>query len=278
LYTVPANGVVVSWKHKANLVAGRELGLRMFRLVGGTTYTLVGSSGVQTLTPNVTNSFATRIPVKAGDRLGLYVGNPGSGIPPDVGGGASCAFAGSAGDLLHEGPASPEPAVGSNTDLSASYANIYRLNLTASVEPDADGDGYGDETQDGCPASATAQTSCPAAPKDTTPPGAAFSSRRDSVKDNAVSFAITANEAATATVTGTVNVPNASKTYRLRHTTASLQKGVSKKLTLRIAKKARKPIKRALRRHQKLNARLTVILKDAAGNTATLRSTVSLRR
>lgn len=33
--------------------------------------------------------------------------------------------------------------------------------VTALVEPDADGDGYGDETQDGCPQSAATATECP---------------------------------------------------------------------------------------------------------------------
>lgn len=39
------------------------------------------------------------------------------------------------------------------------------------VEPDADGDSYGDETQDGCPTDASRQTAClPAATPDPEPP------------------------------------------------------------------------------------------------------------
>jgi hypothetical protein len=36
-----------------------------------------------------------------------------------------------------------------------------QLPLVAKIEPDIDGDGYGDETQDKCPQSAAYQTACP---------------------------------------------------------------------------------------------------------------------
>jgi hypothetical protein len=274
-YAVPANGVITSWRHKPNTAPDRQLGLRIFRLVGGTSYTLVGSSGVQTLTASPVNSFATRIVVKAGDRLGLYVGNPSTGFP-DTGGGASCAFSTGAGDLIHEGPANPEPAVFANVNLPVSYSNIYRLNVTASIEADADGDGYGDETQDGCTTNAATQGACPV--KDSTPPRATISSKRDSVKDNAVSIAVTSDEIATATATGSVRVPNASRLYRLVQATESLRQGAAVQLELRIPKKARRPIKRALRRHRRLKARITIVLKDPAGNATTVKSAVPLRR
>ncbi len=280
-YLAPAAGVVSTWSHKANAATGRELGLRVFRLVSGTTYTLVGSSGVQTLTASSVNSFLTRIPVQAGDRLGLYVGN--LGFP--IGGGASCAFSGGVGDLMHQGSANPEVATGSNASLASTYSNIYLLNVTASIEPDADGDGYGDETQDGCATSASTQGACPTAnpapetPQETdkTPPHATVATKRYSVKDHTVSVRITTDEAATATVNGTINVANASKVYRLKRSTASLEQNVATKLKLRISKKARGPIRRALKRHRKIKAKLTISLKDAAGNTSTVKSTVSLR-
>jgi hypothetical protein len=44
--------------------------------------------------------------------------------------------------------------------------------LNADIEPDADADGFGDETQDLCPTDASTQGACPVAPvaPDTTPP------------------------------------------------------------------------------------------------------------
>jgi hypothetical protein len=279
-YSAPSNGVITAWSHQAGAATGRQLGLRIFRLVSGTTYTLTGSSGVQILTASSLNSFPTRIPVKAGEKLGLYVGNP-AGVFPDLGGGASCAFSGAVGDLIHEGAANPEPPVGTDTSLLVSYTGIYRLNVTAKIEPDADGDGYGDETQDACPASASSYGSCPTPDdkgKDKTPPRATVARKRNSVKDNHVSVRVTSDETGTATTTGTISVPNASKVYRLKRVTTALRRNVATKLELRIPKKARKPIARALKKRRKLRARLTIVVADAAGNTTTIRSSVSLRR
>ena len=36
-----------------------------------------------------------------------------------------------------------------------------QLNVSAILEPDADGDGFGDETQDQCPTDASTQGPCP---------------------------------------------------------------------------------------------------------------------
>jgi hypothetical protein len=47
------------------------------------------------------------------------------------------------------------------------------LLVQATIEPDADGDGFGDETQDQCPSQAVTQGACvppPSLPRDTTPP------------------------------------------------------------------------------------------------------------
>jgi hypothetical protein len=54
----------------------------------------------------------------------------------------------------------PLPAVG--TLITPEYAlTKNRLNLKAVVEPDVDGDGFGDETQDLCPRDLAIHTACP---------------------------------------------------------------------------------------------------------------------
>ena len=73
--------------------------------------------------------------------------------------------------------ASPGSAVaehdGDHASGTAGYSPFagYEALINADIEPDADGDGYGDESQDNCPAVANDQTSnpCPASP----PPAAA---------------------------------------------------------------------------------------------------------
>lgn len=143
-------------------MAGRELGLNVFRRAGlATDFAVVGGSGITVLTPSTVNVFQARIPVQAGDLLGLRVGNPPSGGPLDFGGGASCAFTAAAGNTIREGGSSGNPGAGTVVTM-ASVLPTYRLNLTATIEPDADGDGFGDESQDPCPAAAGPGAACPA--------------------------------------------------------------------------------------------------------------------
>ena len=74
-YTVPAGGgVITSWSTFAPL-GGAVVKLGVFRPAGPPqdTYTTVGASPPQTLVAGSLNSFATSIPVQAGDTLGLLI-------------------------------------------------------------------------------------------------------------------------------------------------------------------------------------------------------------
>ena len=64
---------------------------------------------------------------------------------------------------MASGPLQPDPPIGS----SVSFGTVggFLLNLAATVEPDADHDGFGDETQDQCATDGTTQGPCPVAPK-----------------------------------------------------------------------------------------------------------------
>jgi hypothetical protein len=50
------------------------------------------------------------------------------------------------------------------------------MNLALNIEPDADQDGYGDETQDACPTDPSTQAACPDKPDKTAPVISAFTS------------------------------------------------------------------------------------------------------
>lgn len=91
----------------------------------------------------------TRVPVAAGDRVGLSIP---SGIKAIYAytGGDICAFLGG----LDSQP------VGSTVTYVVSSCNANTPAVRATVEPDADNDGYGDESQDLCPTDATRQTAC----------------------------------------------------------------------------------------------------------------------
>jgi hypothetical protein len=84
-------------------------------------------------------SFPVRLPIAAGQGIALFSADA-----------TDCMFnTANPGDqvLLNS---SPEPGPGAT--VSATNGFMQRLlNLEATIEPDADGDGFGDETQDGCP-------------------------------------------------------------------------------------------------------------------------------
>lgn len=91
-----------------------------------------------------------------------------------------------------------------------------------------------------------------------------------------LSITLHAGEAVKATLSGSVNVPRASKVFRFKTVNRSL--GVGKaKLQLRLASKAKKAVKRALRRKQRLKAKLTLVVTDAAGNSKTSKHSVRLK-
>src|SRR4051794_10313261 len=143
-YTVPSDGVITAWGFQAD-PDGAALRLTVVRSLGGDQYTVVGESDPVTATPNQTQSFSTRVPVKAGD----YVGTVASS-------GKSVAYTGAQTDTVVLTPGDQPPG------SSGTYSNVQgiRMDVTATIEPDADGDGFGDETQDICPTDPTLQTKC----------------------------------------------------------------------------------------------------------------------
>ncbi|MEA2348655.1 MAG: hypothetical protein QOG62_2442, partial [Thermoleophilaceae bacterium] len=158
-YTVPAGGgVVTSWAHMAPSPVGfaESIALKMLRPAGGTQFKVVGTSDVQTLPSDGFHSFSTRIPVQAGDVLGLYVQHQGNI--------AYCQEAtnlDNAGDKTREIDGTQNAAVGTTLDFAANE-QAARLSVAAVIEPDVDGDGLGDETQDSSvPGNANVDTAAP---------------------------------------------------------------------------------------------------------------------
>ncbi len=120
---------------------------RVIRTVTGVQRTGVATGTAVTPPVNQTSSFDTRLPIKAGqyfavDQAGttIYFRNMSTG--------SSIQFW--ATPLANEGPAMS----------GVTNASIEML-VNADIEPDADLDGYGDETQDLCPTDATTQGACP---------------------------------------------------------------------------------------------------------------------
>jgi hypothetical protein len=132
-YAAPFDGVITSWSFQTNALAP-QLKFKVGRRIMGNSFTIIGESGVESTAPNTPNTFPTRISVQAGDVIGFYTA---AGMAPCVRPGVGHNYFFASGDLP---PGSGPTAFGSETN--------QQLNIAATLEPDCDDDGFGDETQD----------------------------------------------------------------------------------------------------------------------------------
>ncbi|MGH3452443.1 MAG: hypothetical protein ACRDQW_17435 [Haloechinothrix sp.] len=139
-YAAPVAGVITSWRYQAASPAPAQVKLKVARANGGNDFTIVGESELQTPTENTVNSYPVRLPVQGGEVLGIYQTGDGAG------GSAPCAITpASPGYFIHGiigSDVPPGPTMTYEGALSA------QLPVAASLEPDCDGDGLGDESQD----------------------------------------------------------------------------------------------------------------------------------
>jgi hypothetical protein len=96
---------------------------------------------------------------------------------------------------------------------------------------------------------------------------------------NKLSIKISPGENVRATLSGSVSVPGASKVFKFKSVTKSVAAapGPGTKLALKLPAKAKKAVKKALKRKKVLKAKLKLLLTDAAGNKKTSKYTVRLK-
>ena len=147
----PTAGIATNWKvnSKSNF-GGHEAALGVWRPgASAGEYRLVGQSAA-TQTTAGQNVYASRIRVQPGDVFGL------DATKNAFSGGVVCPTLSSADRVAtRAGP----PTVGSPAFFNEEEEVLLALSVV--IEPDADGDGWGDETQDGCVRSAAVQVDCP---------------------------------------------------------------------------------------------------------------------
>lgn len=150
----PVSGVITSWKISlvpVPFVLPQQL--KIFRPTGNPSqFQVVGESAVSSVVSGV-NTFATRIPIQAGDRIGLFANSQFGALFC-----AETAETETPGNSI--GFVLGTPTVGSTATLAGSVPDSL-VPAAVVIEPDADGDGFGDETQDACPQSAAVQVACP---------------------------------------------------------------------------------------------------------------------
>ena len=84
-------------------------------------------------------------------------------------------------------------------------------------------------------------------------------------------------EKGTIKVSGTMSVPNLSKVFKLKTVRATAAPGKLVKLRVKLPKKALKAANKALRRHKRVTASITIMALDRAGNVATQKRSIRLR-
>jgi hypothetical protein len=117
----------------------------------------------------------------------------------------------------------------------------------------------------------------PLPPPDTITAFAALSART-SQKVDKLSVQATMAEAGTVTAGGTVSVPKLAKVYKFKTVSATAVAGASVTLRLKLPAKAVKVVKKALKKHKKLKAKITITATDNAGNKKTELRTIKLKR
>lgn len=259
--TATSDGVVTRWAVRS--MSG-SIQLRVLRPAAGNKFQDVGSSGPTSAGGAGVQTFSTRIAIKAGDFIGV-----------DSFEGAFLA------DRPAPGAQSKDYYPGRLPDGATAQPtgslSGFELMLNANVEPDADLDGYGDETQDKCTTDGTTHDACP----DKTAPITALSgaSKQNFLKQKAVIVTALPNEAGTVNATGTISVPGASKTLKLKAASAAAAANAKVTLKLKLSKKVLKAVRKALRSGRKVKATVTVVERDAAGNLSKpVKKTVRAKR
>ena len=210
-------------------------------------YTVISqSASINVGTGNV--AYDVRLPVTAGDLLGLYSG---LGTLMCSTANASDIVAGVTGDI--------QPGT------AATYAPVTSraLSAVATIEPDVDHDGYGDTTQDLCPQSAAFHTACPVIVLDSfaAPSG------------KTITMVVATNNDASVTVLGTAKVNG--KKIKLKGGTKTVTPGTLARFKVKVPA-ALKAALAALPPGKTIKIKLTASATDVVGRVTTDKSSVKL--
>ncbi len=151
-YVVPdslTHGVIVGWSFKAS---SGDNALQVLRPLGNGTYVDAGhSTTVAAAGGNVAVPSTTRLAVQAGDAIGLYNDSNAFVMSTDM-----------VNFFATQVVRSFDPAVAAMPMAPTAATPHSQLEVQATIEPDADADGFGDETQDQCPSDPSLQSACSA--------------------------------------------------------------------------------------------------------------------
>jgi uncharacterized repeat protein (TIGR01451 family) len=160
-YVAPSAGVVVSWSYLSH-ASTPSLRFKVYKPTASVQTWFLRSqsaqkapgSGADNVRPNVLNTFSESpgLRIEAGDHLGLTGAN---------GAHLGCIQTTSNSDEIRV-KTGADTTPGQDNPGFVGPLNSLTVDVSAVVEPDADGDGFGDESQDSCPTDATVHAgACP---------------------------------------------------------------------------------------------------------------------
>jgi Big-like domain-containing protein len=133
IVAAPSAGVITRWRVR-NGAIGTLGRLQVIHRDSPTTAVEVAHTAEVSIPADVTSTHATRIPIAAGDEIALM-----------------CCTNG--GDMFANGSGTTDTWTTplSTVPTAPNFSDPIELLVNADIEPDADTDGFGDETQDNCP-------------------------------------------------------------------------------------------------------------------------------
>jgi hypothetical protein len=168
-YAAPSAGVLTVWSFQADDAVQTIMTLRVFRPTGTPhQYRVIADGGGLRTIPAASglHNFGARIPVEAGDFIGIRATSGECGLQT-----------GTPGDTF-DFNAGTATAIGALGNFSSNLTgNYWILDIAATLEPDADNDGFGDESQDQCMGQAGSNNGCPA-PSPVVPPSQPVSKKK----------------------------------------------------------------------------------------------------
>ncbi len=256
----PTSGVLTKWK--VNVVpvpTSFPQTLKVLRLDATSHTALVVGETLASLGSG-SNTIDARIPVQAGDRLSTF----GFGTVETL----ICETPGQ--EILIGGFEGNGGGVGSSNPY-IELPEEFRIPVAAVIEPDADGDGYGDETQDKCPQSAAYQTECPVVVLDS------YVVRG---KGKVVVLVSTSTEAPV-TVSATAKLPKGKKSKasvaaKLKAVTRTVTPGKFGRYVLKFPGSLKRALKE-LPKGKRLKLKITASATNVVGRVATAKTKLDLK-
>jgi hypothetical protein len=260
--TAPASGVITEWTVNTALkvesegkLAGEFPRLYQQRLLvlrsEGEAFKVIAEASGGSLNLDGASTYPTRLPVQQGDFVGI-AGNPFT---------VFCDTGDEADTFAYTVGGTP---VGSNFKPLERAAGL-QAPVVARVEPDVDGDGYGDETQDQCPQSAAYQSACPVV----TVSSLALSGAK------AVTVYVASSLSAPVAVSATVKLDK-SRTATLRVPVTTVAPGTLGRFNLALTKPVLATLK-ALSMTKALTLKVAASATNVTGSPSTATSTLKLR-